>query len=128
MEINSFEYLNNFKNLLEEGLISEEEFKAKKKEILNKEAELAQSVDKSPSVATPGQIVLIVSGALFVLFALFALGGTGFWTSFFLNGFDTGSLVCIAIAAVGSLELCIGLKGALDARSDRLKEDTGIQD
>ncbi len=124
MSSNTVEYLKNFKALFDEGLITQEEFEAKKTELLpalpepNLDSLRAEEGKKHP-VASPGDIVLIVTGSLFVLFSLMALGGIGFLTTIFLGEFDIGSLVCVAIAAVGSLELCIGLKSALDARSAR---------
>lgn len=124
MSSNTVEYLKNFKALFDEGLITQEEFEAKKTELLpallepNLDSLRVEEGKKYP-VASPGDIVLIVTGSLFVLFSLMALGGIGFLTTIFLGEFDIGSLVCVAIAAVGSLELCIGLKSALDARSAR---------
>lgn len=124
MASDTVEYLKNFKNLLDEGLITQEEFETKKSELLRNFSESRPEKsqikeEKSFPIASPGDMVLIISGSLFVLFALMALGGIGSLTTLFVDGFDTNSLICIAIAAIGSVELCIGLKSALDARSVR---------
>lgn len=121
---NTVEYLKNFKTLLDEGLITQDEFEAKKTELLPALSESSfDSVrverDKKYPVVSPGDMVLIISGSLFVLFGLIALGGIGFLTTLFAGVFDINSLACITIVAIGSLELCAGLKSALDARSVR---------
>lgn len=116
MDNESIEYLKNFKSLLDEGLISREEFEQKKKELLPLESPsdtIDQEIQDSlriKRIVKPGDIVWIVPGALLVLYGLFNVLNTASLDA------ATSALYFLVIG-LGSICLSKGIGRILDSRS-----------
>lgn len=152
MNQDTIDYLKNFKALLDEGIITQEEFEAKKQTLLSneysqdsssKEAELkepagqpVQTATQTPkqtaqSSARPIDIIWIVVGAVFVVIGLFGFLVNGpkgtFGTDYMSYQYATAAYmvqaVYIAVAAIGSIEICIGLKGTLSKNDSNTQKD-----
>lgn len=198
MNQESIEYLKNFKGLLDEGLITQEEFEAKKAELLALDVEgksvLAESsslaensipvanqtpigtpasienqasiksafpTNQAPNMSAPqsqpqavsspdpqtqntvsayplnqqytsttsaaieqkginqGNIALVVVGGILVVIGLFSLGsyapnmifGTDYFTAQYEATCHVAQAVCLIVAAIGSLGICLGVRG-----------------
>lgn len=146
MNQDTIDYLKNFKTLLDEGIITQEEFEAKKQTLLlgeypqdpaPKETELQEpagqpvktanrSKQATKSSARPIDIIWIVVGAVFVVIGLFGFLVNGpkgtFGADYMTYQYSTSAYmvqaIYIVVAAIGGFEICMGLKGMLAKDSD----------
>lgn len=144
MDQNTIEYLKNFKKLLNEGLITPEEFHEKKEELLSScdlrdyydsknrvsskqvlQEKSEVTSEKAPSCfsypVNPGDLAFVVTGALFILVGLYCLGGFGFLLQIATLSINEAQLTLLMLTALGSLAVCTGLKGILAARDSTKK-------
>lgn len=148
MNQETVEYLKNFKTLLDEGIITQDEFEAKKQTLLlnehpqdssPKESELKEPAGQpvqttvqpskraSESSVRPIDIIWTVVGAIFVLIGLIGwiTGGSSvqygadYYTDQYAISCFTAQSINMLIAAVGSIEVCIGLNGLIGKQGER---------
>lgn len=150
MNQETVEYLKNFKALLDEGLITQDEYEKKKKELLEEPIEVVapptgapveipsisasseqskqntvgqqQASSNTTSKTNPIDIIWVVVGTVVVLIGLIGwiTGGSNvqygadYYTDQYAISCFTAQSINMLIAAVGSIEVCIGLKGLLN--------------
>lgn len=150
MNQETVEYLKNFKALLDEGLITQDEYEKKKKEFLEEPAKPVaeptgapinisstsasseqskqntvgqqQASSNTTSKTNPIDIIWVVVGTVVVLIGLIGwiTGGSNvqygadYYTDQYAISCFTAQSINMLIAAVGSIEVCIGLKGPLN--------------
>lgn len=160
MNQETVEYLKNFKTLLDEGLITQDEYEKKKKELLEEPIEVVapptgapinisstsasseqskqntvgqqQASSNTTSKTNPIDIIWIVVGSIFVFIGLFGFlinGPKGtFGTDYMSYQYATAAYmvqaVYIAVAAIGSIEICMGLKGILGKNDSSAQKDS----
>lgn len=150
MNQETVEYLKNFKTLLDEGLITQDEYEKKKKELLEEPTKSVaeptgtpidipsisvsseqskqntvgqqQASSNTTSKTNPIDIIRVVVGAVVVMIGLvgWIMGGSStqyggdYYTDQYAISCFTAQSINMLIAAVGSIEVCIGLKGLLN--------------
>lgn len=148
MNQDTIDYLKNFKTLLDEGIITQEEFETKKQTLLSREdtqefsaKELQPKEPTGQPVQTTVQpskrasessvrsidIIWTVVGAIFVLIGLIGwiTGGSSvqygadYYTDQYAISCFTAQSINMLIAAVGSIEVCIGLNGLIGKQGER---------